>query len=120
MQPRAARRTGPSIELVVEKSHAGRRARFAFFTAGLFAWAFALALTEDVDYAALFGGLPEPWRRIATAPFEVPLAPFCLALSCGFGLVMLVVEAPRRLKVYGALLAFTAPMYAAARLLATS
>lgn len=98
----------------------GARARFAIFASGIFAWVFALALTQDVDFVALFAGVPEPWRAIATAPFRNPLLPVCLALTAGLGMVMLVTEAPRRLKVYGALLAFTAPMYAAARLLATA
>lgn len=108
------------IDAVVERQDIGRRARFAIFAAGIFAWAFALALTQDIDFVALFASVSDPWRAIATAPFRDPLLPFCLALTAGLGMVMLVTEAPKRLKVYGALLAFTAPMYAAARLLATA
>jgi len=98
----------------------GRSARFAIFGAGIFAWAFALALTRDVDFAAVFAVFPGPVAHVLTAPFEAPIVPFGLAITGGLGVVMLVTEAPIRLRVYGALLAFTAPMYAAARLLATA
>jgi hypothetical protein len=108
------------IGSVVEKRDIGRRACFGIFAAGIFAWAFALTLTQDIDFVALFANVPDPWRAALTAPFRTPLLPFCLAVSAGLGMVMLVIDAPRRLKVYGALLAFTAPMYAAARLLATA
>ena len=104
---------------MVEQRSIGRRARFGIFAAGVFAWAFALAITRDVDYRALFAGAPDPWNSVLAAPFSDGTAKFLLALCAGLGMVMLVTEAPRRLKVYGALLAFTAPLYAAARLLAT-
>lgn len=104
---------------VVEQSRIGRRARFGIFAAGIFAWAFALALTRDIDYEALFSGLPEPWRAILTGAFQDSAAKFFLALFVGLGVVMLVTEAPPRLKLYGAMLTFTAPLYVVARLLAS-
>ena len=65
----------------------------------------------------MLASVPAPWRNMLLAPFQAPLMPFCLAASAGLGMVMLVMEAPQRLRVYGALLALTAPMYAAARLI---
>ena len=113
-------RTAGNLEsnYVVEHSEVRPRTRFALFGAGFLAWAFALVCTRDVDIHALLASVPAPWHGLLAAPFDAPLLPFCLALSAGLGMVMLVSEAPKRLKVYGALLAFTAPMYAAARLLA--
>jgi hypothetical protein len=105
---------------VVEQRSIGRPARFGVFAAGICAWAFALALTRDVDYVALFGVFPDPWGSLLAAPFQDRAAKFLLALCSGLGMVMLVTDAPRRLKVYGALLAFTAPLYAMARLLANA
>jgi len=105
---------------VVEQQGGGARPRIVIFGAGILAWAYALALTEDVDFGALLAGVPSPWGTMLAAPFHGPVLPFGLAISAGLGMVMLVTEAPRRLRVYGALVAFTAPLYAAARLLATN
>ena len=105
---------------MVERADYDGWSRFGVFAAGIFAWIFALALTRDVDFAVYFSGVPYPWRQLVTAPFRPPFAHYCLALTGGLGMVMLVSEAPQRLRVYGALLAFTAPMYAAARMLAAT
>ena len=105
---------------MVERQDGGTWPRFVIFGAGALAWAFALALTEDVDFGALLTSVPNPWGRMLAAPFQGPVLPFGLAVSAGLGMVMLVTEAPRRLRAYGALLAFTAPLYAAARLLAAN
>lgn len=105
--------------VVGETREESRRTAVVLYGIGGLAWLFALVSARDLDLVSLLASVPDPWQAIVTAPFRPPVCMYLLAAASGFGMVLLVSEASERTRIYGALFAFTAPLYALTRLVAT-